>query len=176
MAATPPPPHRRQRRRRFSTAVIVASAAAVWVWGFCVYAGHDRLEFIDRDATVAVARRSCPALRTRLERIERGRSEGRERTEAENGAVTGMVADFRALGADALSSDHPVESWLEDWQLLTQARIDHIDRYGLEKPVPFVLPLDEDGESIVIRMNDLARDSGLPECTVPTSLMHPSAN
>ena len=157
----------RARSRRITLLVLVLSAgmATLWVAGPYVFAGRDDPTAIDSKPVRTTVKKGCPELRADLAALPAGMAAG-ERAEAENRAVEQFVGKVRALGPDALASDHPVDKWLGDWELLVAAR-----RQAVREGTRFTPPLGDTGP-VNVRMFALIR-SGLEKCDVPEQLLTP---
>ena len=86
---------------------------------------------------------------------------------AQNDAVTELVATMNKLGAERLESDQPAAQWLEDWQRLVSARDAYARSLVAGKPKPMLLPTI-DGTGLVERLNNVGLN-----CRVPLVLLAP---
>jgi hypothetical protein len=136
---------------------VVAGVAFLGV-ALWTYAGHDRVELIDDPDVAAAMSQACDAMRSDLAAIS-GATRATERVAAENAAALRMIGLVRAVGDDKLNDDRPAKAWLGDWERLVAAR-----RAGLGTPTT-------DGEPITRRMTDLAADSGIRRCEVPSAFL-----
>ena len=155
------------RGRRVTILVLVLSGimAALWVVGPYVFAGRDDPTAIDSKPVRSTVKKGCTQLRADLAALPAGLAAG-DRAEAENRAVEQFVGKVRALGPDALASDHPVGNWLSDWELLVATR-----REAVRDGKRFTTPMGDTGP-VNVRMFALIR-SGLEKCDVPEQLLAP---
>jgi hypothetical protein len=86
---------------------------------------------------------------------------------AQNDAVTELVATMNELGAKRLESDQPANQWLEDWQRLVAARDAYARSLAAGRPTPMTLPTI-DGRGLVDRLNNVGLN-----CRVPLVLLAP---
>lgn len=86
---------------------------------------------------------------------------------AQNDAVTELVATMRALGDQELEADQPAAQWVEDWQRLVSARDAYAQSLAAGKPKPMNLPTI-DGKTLVQRLNNVGLN-----CRVPQVLLAP---
>ncbi len=152
-------PIAKSRRRRVLSIVaggtLAIGVAAFAVYGLLIYADHDRVDFIDDPAVLAVASKACNNLASELEQAD-ALSGPAEQIAAQSSAVERFVDSIRAVGQQTLDGDAPTIEWLQDWEDLAAAHA-----AGEEMPVA------DNGLPIVVRMDQLALDSDLPECAVP---------
>lgn len=174
----PFPDHRANRQPRPSrwpwvvagtvVTVTLGSILGTWLWGFWMYASHDRLELIENQRFLGAVERPC----SQLQHVARERTvvgSSRERADA----LSAISAAGRAI-PDALSAfdpadlatDHPTAGWAADWTVLLDAVDAHSSQLRSGNLAPFAMPETEDGYTIVGRMN-LAAGS---DCEVPSSL------
>jgi hypothetical protein len=136
---------------------------AAWTVGPIVFAGRDDPTAIDSKAVRPTVDAGCTQLRSDLDAVPKDLAPA-DRAETENRAVEQFVGRVRALGADTLARDEPVDRWLGDWELIVAHRRE-ARRDGKRFSTPFV-----DGTPVNIRMFSLIR-SGLRQCDVPAALL-----
>jgi Na+-transporting methylmalonyl-CoA/oxaloacetate decarboxylase gamma subunit len=126
--------------------VVSLIIAAMWTIGPYVFASRDIPSAIDSDTVRKRAEAACAEM---VERMDAGTTV--------DVAARSMVAQVRALGAEAIDNDKPTERWLNDWD-------DLLDAYEAGRPIPEM----GDGVRITRRMDDLVKD--LDHCEVPDPL------
>jgi hypothetical protein len=91
-----------------------------------------------------------------------------EAIRAQNEAVTLMLQQIRGLGPEEVNNDLPMPGWLSDWESLVRAREAYAVELAKKKAgaLSLRIPLDEEGQTIVSRMNDVGLD-----CAVPAELL-----
>ena len=155
----------RSKRVTVLVLLFIGVMGSLWVIGPLVFADRDDPTAIDNNAVRRTVATACTQLRNDLSALPAGIAPP-ERAEAENRAVDQFVGRVRALGADALADDAPVEPWLADWEQVVAARR-HAIRDGKQFAAPVI-----DGAPINVRMFALIR-SGLRQCDVPPALLVP---
>jgi hypothetical protein len=145
---------------------------AVTMLGLWRYAHHDRVEVIDQAAVVYTSNAACTVMRQSVHRLappsEASIPQRVEAIRAQNEAVTVMVEQIRGVGLDLVNNDLPLPEWLDDWEALVQARETYAAALAKAKSgaLSLKVPVDEEGQSIVTRMNDVGLD-----CAVPAELL-----
>ena len=86
----------------------------------------------------------------------------------QNRAVEEMVEAIREDRSDEIRDDRPAEQWLRDWGRLVDARTEYARQLLDDPNASLDLPVDEDGDEIVERMD--AVWLGAPACEVPDAL------
>jgi hypothetical protein len=153
----------RSKRVTILVLLFICLMGSLWVIGPFVFAGRDDPTAIDSRRVRETVASACTQLRNDLSAMPAGMAPA-ERAEAENRATEQFVGRMRALGADALAGDAPVEQWLADWDQIVAARRQAV-REGKRFAVPVV-----DGAPVNVRMFALIR-SGLQQCDVPPALL-----
>lgn len=144
----------------------------VTMLGLWRYAHHDRVEVIDQAAVVYTSNAACTAMRQNVHRLappsEASIPQRVKAIRAQNEAVTVMVDQIRGLGIELVNGDLPMPEWLDDWEALVQARETYAAALAKAKSgaLSLKVPVDEEGQSIVTRMNDVGLD-----CAVPAELL-----
>lgn len=141
-------------------AACAAGAACVAFGGVAVlaYAGHDRVELLDRPDVVDAAGSACGAVSAAL---GSGAPDDRGgRLAAGHAVIEQLVATMTALGPDVLGDDRPAEGWIADWQALDAARQDLGLALATDPQAELVVPRTADGEPVTLRMGV----AGGPEC------------
>lgn len=146
-------------------ALVVAVFVAVSIVGLVEYAGHDHVDLIDRPDVVDRVQGACDRMQSELA-AHPAASPGTvgavvAEVRAEDAAVTAMVADVRAMGADALDDDIPSRDWLADWETMVRLREDWADAAAAGTPHQLVVPRSE-GHPITERMAGVGVDCPLP--------------
>jgi hypothetical protein len=144
----------------------LVAAVGVFGWAFWTYP-HDRIELIDDPEVLEVITGPCDAMRVAASqiRLDDTATLAASLTTFATTARTIPEAVF-ALDRDVLDGDRPVASWADDWNSVLDAVDVHLASLRTDAPVPFVMPLTEDGYSVVDRM-DVAGPDG---CEVPAVL------
>lgn len=153
----------RARRVTILVALFIGIVGSLWVIGPIVFAGRDDPTAIDSKAVRPTVAEACTQLRTDLAALPAGMAPA-ERAEAENRTAEQFLGRVRALGADTLAKDAPVEQWLSDWEQIIGAR-----RRAVRDGKRFAAPVI-DGAPVNVRMYALIR-SGLTQCDVPPALL-----
>ena len=159
------PDHRKGRRVTIVVLLLTGIVAALWTFGPSVLGPRDDPTAIDSKPVRTTVASACTQLRADLAALPAGLGVP-DRAEAENRAAERLVARVRALGADALAHDVPVDQWLADWEQIVAAR-----RQAAREGKPFSTPVAR-GAPVNIRMFELIR-SGLEQCDVPRQLLVP---
>lgn len=161
-------------RHRIAVASVIGGLALVTVTlvGLWRYAHHDRVEVIDQPVVVYTSNAACTVMRQNVHRLappsEASIPQRVKAIRAQNEAVGLMVEQIRALGIDLVNNDLPLPEWLDDWEALVQARETYAAALAKARAgaLSLKVPVDEEGQSIVTRMNDVGLD-----CAVPAELL-----
>jgi hypothetical protein len=155
------------------TSVIGALAlVAVTFLGLWRYANHDRVEVVDQPVVVYTSNAACTVMRQTVHRLappsDASLPQRVKAIRAQNDAVELMVRQIRRVGLDQVNNDLPMPAWLSDWESLVRARESYAAALARRASgaLSLKVPLDEDGQSIVSRMNDVGLD-----CSVPAELL-----
>ena len=177
-AAGPASHHDPMAEQRWRHWVAVASVlgglalVAVTLLGLWRYATHDRVEVVDQALIVRTSNAACLMMRQSVHRLappsEASIPQRVKAIRAQNEAVGLMVGQIRGLGLDLVNNDRPMPGWLEDWEALVRARETYAAALakGRSGALSLKVPVDEEGQSIVTRMNDVGLD-----CAVPAELL-----
>lgn len=171
----PPPPVSARWKWVAITLSVVASFAAMAMTIVAVVVGTDDYPGIIQDPDlIAVIGEECDLMTSTVESIS---IEGSVRAQAgaiidQNRAVTIMLDSIRADGGDALDDDRPTRQWLADWQRLVDARTAYAADLTSGAAGDLEVPLDEDGDQIDRRMEDVWIDEP-GACDVPSVLVSP---
>ncbi|TQJ48897.1 hypothetical protein FBY26_0563 [Phycicoccus sp. SLBN-51] len=156
-----------------ATSVLAALAVvAVTLLGLWRYANHDRAEVVDQPVVVYTSNAACTMMRQTVHRLVPASDatvQQRVRAiRAQNEAVELMLQQIRRVGLDRVNNDLPMPAWLSDWESLVKAREAYAAALAKRaaRPLSLKVPLDEEGQSIVSRMNDVGLD-----CSVPAELL-----
>ncbi len=163
-----------QWRHRVAVASVVGGLALVTVTflGLWRYANHDRLEVVDQPVVVYTSNAACTVMRQTVHRLapssEASVPQRVKAIRAQNEAVALMLEQIRRIGHDQVNNDLPMPGWLSDWESLVRAREAYAGQLSKAKAGALSLrvPIDEEGQSIVTRMNDVGLD-----CAVPAELL-----
>jgi hypothetical protein len=145
---------------------------AVTMLGLWRYATHDRVEVVDDPLMVRTSNVACAMMRQSVHRLappsEASIPQRVKAIRAQNEAVGLMVQQIRDVGLDMVTSDLPMPGWLADWEALARARETYAAALakGRSGALSLKVPVDEEGQSIVTRMNDVGLD-----CAVPAELL-----
>ncbi|MFC8502110.1 hypothetical protein ACFUC1_07110 [Pedococcus sp. NPDC057267] len=152
---------------------VVVALVAVWVvlsrlWS---YATADDPAVIGSSDVVAVASAACAQMREAAAAAAVGPAATvRQRVGAVNAqddAVTTLVARVRTLGEARLSADAPAQQWLQDWERLVAAREAYARDLAAGKRAVLTLPV-VDGRPLLDRLNNVGLN-----CRVPRVLLTP---
>lgn len=156
-----------------ATSVVVALAVvAVTLLGLWRYANHDRVEVVDQPTVVYTSNAACTLMRQTVHRLvppsEATVQQRVKAIRAQNDAVELMVQQIRRVGLDQVNNDLPMPAWLSDWESLVRARESYAAALARRASgaLSLKVPLDDEGQSIVSRMNDVGLD-----CSVPAELL-----
>jgi hypothetical protein len=144
----------------------------VTLLGLWRYAHQDRVEVVDQPVVVYTSNAACTVMRQTVHRLappsEAAIPERVTAIRAQNEAVGLMVDQIRGLGPDVVNSDLPMPEWLADWEALVRARETYAAALAKARSgtLSLEVPVDEEGQSIVGRMNDVGLD-----CAVPAELL-----
>lgn len=149
---------------------LLAAGAAFAFLG--LNAERDIPGFIDDQRVMKVAKKECRLMTSTVEGMSvEGTPEQRlAALSDQNKAVTIMVDRIRAVSSDVRDEDQPVDSWLEDWEILVADREAWLDDQRGGSTARFRVPRDPDGQPINERMDAAAEEV----CTVPKLLLEPS--
>lgn len=86
-------------------------------------------------------------------------------------AVRIMLDDIRSDAGIDIRADRPTEAWLADWERLLLAREAYAARLVDGRPADLRIPVDEHGDEIQQRMNDVWAEGAA--CEVPPALLSP---
>jgi len=145
---------------------------AVTLLGLWRYANHDRVEVVDQPVVVNTSNAACTVMRQTVHRLVPPSDATLQQRvtviRAQNDAVELMVQQIRRVGLDRVNNDLPMPAWLSDWESLVRAREEYAAELAKRAPgaLSLKVPLDEEGQSIVSRMNDVGLD-----CSVPAELL-----
>jgi hypothetical protein len=157
-----------------AVASVVGALAIVTVTllGLWRYANHDRIEVVDQPVVVYTSNAACTMMRQRVHHLvppsEATVQQRVTAIRAQNDAVELMLHQIRRVGLDRVNNDLPMPSWLSDWESLVRARETYAAALAKREsgPLSLKVPVDEEGQSIVSRMNDVGLD-----CSVPAELL-----
>lgn len=156
-----------------ATSVVLAlGVVAVTLLGLWRYANHDRVEVVDQAAVVYTSNAACTVMRQTVHRLappsEATVQQRVQAIRAQNDAVELMVQQIRRVGLDQVNNDLPMPAWLSDWESLVRARESYAAALARRASgaLSLKVPLDDEGQSIVSRMNDVGLD-----CSVPAELL-----
>lgn len=164
-----------QQWRHWVALVSVVSGLAlvtVTLVGLWRYAHHDRIEVVDQPVVVYTSNAACTVMRQTVHRLappsEASVPQRVKAIRAQNEAVALMLDQIRRVGLDQVNNDLPMPGWLSDWESLVRARESYAGQLARAKAgaLSLRIPLDEEGQSIVTRMNDVGLD-----CAVPAELL-----
>ena len=164
-----------QRWRHWVALVSVVSGLAlvtVTLVGLWRYAHHDRIEVVDQPVVVYTSNAACTLMRQTVHRLappaEASVPQRVKAIRAQNEAVALMLDQIRRVGLDQVNNDLPMPAWLSDWESLVRARESYAARLAKARAgaLSLKIPLDDEGQSIVTRMNDVGLD-----CAVPAELL-----
>lgn len=161
-------------RHRAAVVAVISGLALVTVTlvGLWRYAHHDRIEVVDQPVVVYTTNAACTVMRQTVHRLappsEASVPQRVKAIRAQNEAVALMLAQIRRVGVDQVNNDLPMPGWLSDWETLVRAREAYAGQLSKAKAgaLSLRIPLDEEGQSIVTRMNDVGLD-----CAVPAELL-----
>jgi hypothetical protein len=161
-------------RHRVAVGSVVGGLALVAVifLGLWQYANHDRIEVVDQPVVVYTSNAACTVMRQTVHRLappaEASVPQRVQAIRAQNEAVARMLEQIRRVGLDQVNNDLPMPGWLNDWESLVRARESYAAQLAKAKAgaLSLRIPLDEEGQSIVTRMNDVGLD-----CAVPAELL-----
>jgi hypothetical protein len=161
-------------RHQVAVASVIGGLVLVTVTlaGLWRYANHDRVEVVDQPAIVRTSNAACALMRQSVHRLappsEASIPQRVKAIRAQNEAVGVMVGQIRGLGLDVVNNDLPMPGWLGDWESLVRARETYAAALAKGKSGASSLrvPVDEEGQSIVTRINDVGLD-----CAVPAELL-----
>ncbi|TPG17133.1 hypothetical protein EAH86_10220 [Pedococcus bigeumensis] len=149
-------------------AAVVVSVALSRLW---TYANADDPDLIEQGSIARAASSACAAMRdSAAASAVASTAPIPQRVgaiNAQNDAVTELIATMNQLGPDRLQADQPADQWLEDWQRLVSARDAYARSLAAGKPKPMVLPTI-DGKGLVDRLNNVGLN-----CRVPLVLLAP---
>jgi hypothetical protein len=160
-------------------AVVILGLAAMWVYVLFIAQPENpnRLEddvWAQRAeavcASVAVELDAVPAAPTfadiePLEEALRQRAAAGAQADA---LLAGQLAQLRALPAPTGRNDGLLlDAWFADWDSYMADREAHIQQWRQGEDRPFAETEADTGGPISDRMDDLAKDNGMPSCVVP---------
>ncbi|WP_270888672.1 hypothetical protein [Pedococcus sp. 5OH_020] len=149
-------------------AIVLVSVALTKLWSF---AHTDDPDVLEQSVITRTAAAACARMRDTASEAAVGTtapiSQRVGAINAQNDAVTELVATMEQLGAERLASDRPVERWLADWQRLVAARDGYAQSLAAGRPRPMHLPV-VDGRPLVERLNTVG-----VSCRVPFALLAP---
>jgi len=150
-----------------AVALVVVSLDKLWS-----YANTDNPAVVEQSRVVGVANAACARMRdaTAAAAVGTAAPIGQRvgALNAQNDAVTQMVSTIRRLvPADQLSSDQPVERWLDDWGILVRERDAYAHSLATGKPTSLAMPV-VGGRSLADRLNNVGLN-----CRVPFVLLAP---
>ncbi|SES47982.1 hypothetical protein SAMN05216199_0015 [Pedococcus cremeus] len=156
-----------------ATSVVAALAlVAVTLLGLWRWANHDRAEVVDQPVVVYTSNAACTMMRQTVHRLmppsDATVQQRVKAIRAQNDAVELMLQQIRRVGLERVNNDLPMPAWLGDWESLVNAREAYAAALAkrASRPLSLKVPLDEEGQSIVSRMNDVGLD-----CSVPAELL-----
>ncbi|NYG06903.1 hypothetical protein BJ986_001390 [Phycicoccus badiiscoriae] len=149
-------------------AVVVVYVALSRLWTF---AHTDNPALVEDDTIVRVASSACAQMRDAAAAAAVPPTAPIPQRvgaiNAENDAVTQLVATMNGLGQARLQADQPASQWLEDWGRLVTARDAYARALAADRPKPLVLPTI-DGKGLVDRLNNVGLN-----CRVPLVMLAP---
>ncbi|MGJ7440522.1 hypothetical protein [Aquipuribacter sp. MA13-6] len=151
-------------------ALFMGGFIVVMVWGWWVYANHDRIGWIDDPVVADAAEQACARLHADLDDVPvtDGAPDAQQAAEiqTQNDIVLEMGEDVRSLGERRLSRDIPSQAWLEDWEDLVESRETYADNLLAGGDPELLLPTVDD-VPIIERMESVVLD-----CDVPLALLN----
>jgi hypothetical protein len=167
----PPPPVRTRWKWLAVLAGLLGLVAAGGLLTVAIVLGNDDLPGVidDPRLTDTVALQCGLMVRT----VESMPADGSPERRAaiikdQNRAVEQMVEAIREDRSDEIRDDRPAEQWLRDWTRLVDARSTYARQLLRDPNASLEVPVDEDGDEIVERMDDVWL--GSPACEVPDVL------
>jgi hypothetical protein len=85
------------------------------------------------------------------------------RAAGETGVFERMLATIRAVDPERADSGVALDAWLDDWDLLLDARREYAREVLTDRSADLVVPVDA-GSPIFVRMNEYAESKGLTAC------------
>jgi hypothetical protein len=161
-------PSSRPRWLRVVVVVVLVSLGLAWaagLWYSLARRGPEPLDDATGAALVAQCLRTGSALRALpAVDVDDAAADRAERVVAENEIFGELVDAGRGL-APAAEGREALEEWFADWQALLAARARFADALETDQPRRLVVPGDERGRPITVRMDDYAVFHDLEECS-----------
>ena len=164
----------RRRRRRWPWVlgglgvVLVLGFVGIFGYGLWIYANHDRLELIDDPEVIDVILPACQTMTTAVNSAAVSTDAPAEDRVAalrqQDLAVEAFIASVHSVGRDRIANDRPTQAWLDDWQLLVDAREVYADGLKSGGQEGWTVPT-ADGAPVTTRMNTVGM------CAVPAELI-----
>ncbi|SDP54226.1 hypothetical protein SAMN04489867_2851 [Pedococcus dokdonensis] len=147
---------------------VVVAVALTKLWSF---ANADDPDVVEQGAIARTASSACATMREKVaaSAVAATQPVGRRvgGINAQNDAVSELIATMQSLGSERLEADQPAAQWVEDWQRLVTARDAYARSLKSGKPKPMELPTI-DGKTLVQRLNNVGVN-----CRVPLLLLAP---
>lgn len=150
-------------KKRVAIGIVIGGGVAIWVLGFMVYAGHDRLELIDLPEVRDRADAACASMAGVPGSTNGFAVPDPETILAENESVSSMAASVKSLGAKVLNDDRPTNEWLKDWGTLVNLRIGYSEELRLNPSAAKPQIPEIDGVPISRRMERVALECRIPD-------------
>lgn len=153
---------------RVVVVVVLVSMGLAWAAGLWYSLARRGPEPLD-DATGAALSAECLRAGSALRAltpvaVDDPAGDRAERVVAENEIFADFAVAGRELARTAEGRD-ALEEWLADWQSLLVARAQFADALATEQPRRLVLPSDDRGRPVTVRMDDYAVFHDLEECS-----------
>ena len=161
---------------RILAAVFILICIAFWIFAFSPWA-RDIFQAPDQIADetyVANIEQTCAATVAQLDALPSARSadgplERADIVENTNAVLVELTENLAALPGGSEADRSLVTRWLQDWDILIEDRVTHVERLRTEGDVRF-LNTTADGVFIAERMNGFARVNEFRSCLPPGDL------
>jgi hypothetical protein len=165
----PPEVERSRPSRLLRYSLLAALAIMVGLWAYALTYSMTRRdpERFTSDERAAV-RHACEDAVTRLRALPPleappTNASVAARTAAETDEFERMVAELREVRPQRGDAATALHEWLDDWDLLLNARRVYADEVKTDKSAKIVVPV-LDGSPIFVRMNNYTESKGVIEC------------
>lgn len=176
--APPTPPPARTRLVRLLVVVVVLALVLFWLWILSGAPAKKNPDYLSDRQWVERASARCEAAVDRIAELAPAReattpAERAETVSEANTILDRLVSELRADRPDNADDRRIVGKWLDDWDLVLDARttfareLAEVDLEAGEEPPRLLLPENQRGDGVDRAITNFADVNNMPACGAP---------